>query len=377
MNQHGNADESFWKEGNLGKQTRLPARLLFAQVREDESIERSLWQCLEKPARAFIIASGGCTALSLAACGGGEFDAIDINPAQTAITELKLAAITQLDLERFRNACVSDARDAYTHLRAYLNEDTRTFFDSKRDILQHGFNRCGWIDRKLETLASLFHTFIQSRTHTKEFLKLGDVAAQKLAFDQHWNNWRWRLAMNIAFSKSLLSLGFGAQALRALPIEFPAIMKSRIEQALIAHPAATNPYLWQTFLDSYPENEEGLPFYLQTAGWNGARENAEHIHIRCDDAVHSLNDQPEHSIDFFAISNILEIVDEPYKIELLKQISRTSKAGAMVCVRSIFPQNKPIFEDPHGKLKHDPAVSHEMELRDRGLFCTFIQIFRA
>lgn len=373
-------NQSFWKEGSLGKKTPEGARLLFAQVREDEAIERALWRSLTEDgqsARALNIASGGCTALSLLACNQGKVDAIDINPAQIAITELKLAALKQLELEDFRTVCVRDARDAYSHLRPHLTDQTRTFFDGRRHILGYGLNLCGWIDRKLEKLVSLFHAVVQNRKRTEAFLVLNDPAAQRAAFEEHWNNWRWRLALNVAFSRSLLSLGYGANALKSLPPDFPRIMKIRIEQALTEHPAATNPYLWQTFLSRYPESEEGFPYYLQTAGWHEARSNADNLRMTCTDIVTWLKNQPDKTISFFAISNILEIVEPTYKIELLKQIARTSRDRALICVRSIFPQDSPIFEDPSRRLEYDPVLSRDMQEKDRGLFCTFIQIFRA
>src|SRR5437879_5368694 len=63
----------------------------FAQVREDPFLDARVVERLKPPARVMLIASGGCTLAFLAAtCRMARFDVIDPNPAQIALSRLKL-----------------------------------------------------------------------------------------------------------------------------------------------------------------------------------------------------------------------------------------------------------------------------------------------
>src|SRR5688500_5787764 len=87
------------EDGPLLRRTRLQDaggdRLFFAQVREDPELELSaLGDALDGPVA--IIGSGGCTALSLVAAGAADVVAVDANPVQNHVTELKAVAVAEL-----------------------------------------------------------------------------------------------------------------------------------------------------------------------------------------------------------------------------------------------------------------------------------------
>ena len=70
-------------------------RLLFAQVREDPTIEMAALQ-VQPGDRVVVVSSGGCTALSLLAEGPAEVVAIDLCKAQNHLVELKSLAVARL-----------------------------------------------------------------------------------------------------------------------------------------------------------------------------------------------------------------------------------------------------------------------------------------
>src|SRR5262245_47157465 len=76
------------------------AEVHFAQIREDGRLERRL-AVRHRPARIVCVASGGCTALSLLSDGVEAVHAVDANPAQCALVELRKAAIAALDRDGY------------------------------------------------------------------------------------------------------------------------------------------------------------------------------------------------------------------------------------------------------------------------------------
>jgi S-adenosylmethionine:diacylglycerol 3-amino-3-carboxypropyl transferase len=83
-------------------------RLMFGQVREDAAVDLFLVRQLQSPSRLFVIASGGCTALSLLTVDSCTVDALDISQAQIALVELKAALLSILVLLAAKQACIGD-----------------------------------------------------------------------------------------------------------------------------------------------------------------------------------------------------------------------------------------------------------------------------
>ena len=71
----------------------------FAQVREDALIDVDIVSRLPPGPRVMLVASGGCTAASLAGLEPSLLHLVDPNPAQMALSQLKLQLLTSANLE--------------------------------------------------------------------------------------------------------------------------------------------------------------------------------------------------------------------------------------------------------------------------------------
>ena len=134
-------------------QATLPATSLSLKDRIDQKIFNTLYSrslvyntCWEDPAvdrqalqlgprdRVLVITSAGCNALDYALQGPAQIDAVDANPRQTALLELKLAGIHKLGFDDFFALFGSGfhphVRKLYSHhLRGELSGFARTFWD--------------------------------------------------------------------------------------------------------------------------------------------------------------------------------------------------------------------------------------------------------
>ncbi len=384
----------FWRDGKLGKAGRSgsssgsigkdrPA-VLFGQVREDAEVEVSLFRSIKSKAKqnVFAIASGGCTALSLATVKECKVMAVDINPAQIYLCLLKTAALTRLSFGEAQLAMIQNASAYFDRVAELLPAEAREYFLQDRSLLSGGLNNCGVTDSRIKQLMSLFFLSVHTKEQTRQFLSLPTLQVQQQQFAKMWKNWQWDFALSVVLSKTFLSLGFGNEAIDKLPKNFSAIMKARIERALNEVPVFNNGYVWQTFLAEYPRGEKGealetsLPPYLQAKNQKQLKENLPRVLFSVDDAVGWLEEQKDNSIDMFALSNILELVKSDYGVKLAEQVSRTARPGALICLRSIFPKDEPVLRDLNGKLKYMPELSAEMEAKDRSCFCNFIQVYQ-
>ena len=357
-------NDAFWR--------RQP--LLFGHVREDAATERWLIERHGRVHRAVVITSAGCTALSIADLVDGQLDAVDINPRQVALTELKLAALRELsrdDLVRLLTGPVAP-RELCASLA--LSPSARRLLGELPPALPRGLQNCGRVDRFLHVLRHLLHATVHDRRFIEDFLSLSDIAAQAARFDREWDTARWRLATGVAFNRLTLALAFGAQAARNLPQSFAADVRSKVRRGLTTHPAMENGHAWQDFLGRYPRGDAALPCFARQSHHSSARAAVSRIRTRSSDVLAWLRDCPSHGVDFFALSNILELAPPAAHVALLAEVDRTAAPGATVCLRSILP-----FERLPRMLglRHDADLSVECERRERALICNRFHILIA
>lgn len=389
-------------------------RLMFGQVREDAAVDLFLVKQMQSPTRLFVIASGGCTALSLLTVDSCQVDALDISQAQIALVELKAALFKHLGFVAARQACTGDARGLFAKVSSLLSPQARAIMEAQGGSLKSGLNNCGWVDRRMHQLTNVFYLFVHSIKETKYFLGLDDIAKQGEFFQKQWCNWQWKLAMRVAFSRLFLTLAHGRAAEKLVPDDFSAVMERRLVRAFTDFSNATNPYLWQAFFAQYNSGEAGLPPYLQKVNGPLIQANIERLNLVCEDTVAWLEKQPAASIDYFGLSNILELLPPEYATKLQAQIVRCGRPGAIVCVRAIFKRRAAMFEafdafeakatgadtsgasaggaytratntsgvdldhrdSRPGRLVFDRALSDAAERIDRSLFCNFYEIYK-
>ena len=118
--------------------------LLYNACWEDPAIDRIALK-LGAQDRVLVITSAGCNALDYCLAGPARVDAVDANPMQTALLELKIAGILSLDYDDFFQIFGLGQHRAFpdlyrTHLRQHLTPVSRRIWDRR----QRWFNGQGW-----------------------------------------------------------------------------------------------------------------------------------------------------------------------------------------------------------------------------------------
>jgi S-adenosylmethionine-diacylglycerol 3-amino-3-carboxypropyl transferase len=114
--------------------------LVYNQCWEDPAVDREALG-LTPADRVLVITSAGCNALDYALLGA-RVVAVDKNPCQNHLLELKLAGIRALDYDAFfalfGRGGSGAAREIYQALRPELGEEARRFWDRRVDLFQLG-----------------------------------------------------------------------------------------------------------------------------------------------------------------------------------------------------------------------------------------------
>jgi S-adenosylmethionine:diacylglycerol 3-amino-3-carboxypropyl transferase len=346
--------------------------LLFGSVKEDSSVEVALLGMHRAARQVVVIASGGCTALSIVATTSVQhLTALDINPAQIYASKLKLASVLNLNVEEACRFNFVDGRPDYERIRTVLEPEVAAFWDRHRMRLSQGLNMAGSVDRRISILRGVFHRLIHSKEFVRRFLLLTDVREQQVLFDRSWTHWRWNAGTRLAFDPRLLKAFFGRGADLTIPADFHRTLRERVRRSLTGSPAAVNPYVWSTFLGEYGETK--LP-YLIEGGMTTIREHRSILRFATTDFLEWLRRAETRSIDFFSLSNILETATPEYQAAFACEAARTGQEGAIIVMRSIIPQKDLILKHPD--LQYDPELTGFATQRDRSCFCNAFQIYR-
>ncbi|MDJ1501078.1 DUF3419 family protein [Xanthocytophaga agilis] len=327
---------SFWKWGRLGKKRISQPRLLFGQVWEDPVVEVALLKQIPDPQHICVVASAGCTAFSLAGHTSAQITAIDINTAQIYFCQLKSVLLRVLSYKDFLYALDKDAEPFYKKVERQLLGDAQHYWSDNLHLLSKGMNHAGFIDRKMALFSTIFLKLVSSANLFRQFLNLTNIEQQKQQFPIVLKEKRLKRIVTVLLNKTILKWIFGKEVIHRLPENFPLLIFNKLKTWFTATPLKSNPYIWQTFLQSYNyESESTLPLYLQPSVYKQIKEKLSNIHWIQSDMVNYLTTQPDASIHFFAMSNILEAMDEVFIERVLTEIRRTACQDALIVFRYI------------------------------------------
>jgi S-adenosylmethionine:diacylglycerol 3-amino-3-carboxypropyl transferase len=365
-------DIKVWQSDSAGKD----GKIQYGQVREDARAEGALLRKLRNDARVVAVCSGGCTALSLLTIGESRVTAIDSNPAQIYLTELKAKALTTLDFEPARTFFNEDASELPNKIGIHLTDASKQYWLKHRQELKAGLVNCGTADHKIKGSRDLFHMSVHPATKTETMLSQTNMKAQTNMFNNEWVNWQWKLALKSMSSKANLAAGAGDISMQSVPKDFAEQVQKKIERSFTNFISSGNAYLWQYFLGRYPmNNEEALPPYLRRSNLLFLRNGLSRFTLAAEDLVTWLKEQPSESLDYFVLSNILDFSKGPYAAILAEEIARVGRSGGIVCLRSLLPRTEAMLADHNRRLIFDANISKEIEATDQGPFCNFIQVF--
>ena len=324
---------------------RLP--LAFAQVREDPRIDQHLAERAGASSRVCMVASGGCTAAVLATLPNvARIHLVDANPAQLALTRLKLRLL--------------EARGALDRL-ALLGHDDSMRFDARREILAaelaalgcpagslgppelvltSGPDREGRYERCFQALAL---ALLDARNELLAALELSDPAeqARRCAPDTPLGR-KLDAALDTVMSLPNLVALFGEGATRN-PVEpFSRHFARRIRHCLATLPAATNTFLWQMLSGRHPNTLAPdwfwlpVPARLPAITWQQAF------------MADALREHPG-EFDVVHLSNILDWLSAEEASATLEVAANALHPGGRIVIRQLnstldIPASGPMFE---------------------------------
>jgi S-adenosylmethionine-diacylglycerol 3-amino-3-carboxypropyl transferase len=227
-----------------------------------------------------VITSAGCNALDYALASPNHVYAVDMNPRQNALLELKKSAIRNLDFETFfkmfGDGRLPGAKEVYkSKLRGDLDSWSQTFWDKK----------IKWFDNKRKTFyfrgtsgtfARMMKIYtdkvIKVRPHLDAILNADSVAEQKEIYDTKLKDKFWSGIVKFSLNRDSTMSMLGVPKAQRRQIEqtysggLVEFIQECMESVFVRLPMKDN-YFWRLYMNGQ-YSKECCPEYLKEENFN-------------------------------------------------------------------------------------------------------------
>lgn len=342
-------------------------RLLFAQCFEDPELDRHALR-IETSHAVLCVTSGGCNVLALLLDEPARLTALDMNPAQNAMLELKIEGIRHLDYGDYLE--LLGVRPSARRIELYRRLPPIPFWNAHPDMIERGVLGEGRFERYLGLFRRILR-LLQGRRNLEALVEPRDRAAREHFYETVWNTPQWRAFFRLFFSRVVLGrLGLDPQFFTFVEgiDSFGETFLERARRALVELPVHQNYFVSQILFGSY---REALPAYLEPDNFEKLRRLVDRVEIVTEEAERYLCRQPDNSLDRINFSNIFEWIEPPVFERLLQEVVRVCRPAARISYRNLLVKR----ERPASlaKLIRPDAIANELLLQDRAfVYSSFV-----
>lgn len=287
------------------------------------------------------IASGGDNTFALLLQNPAKIIAIDKNPLQLHLVELKMMAIAHFQYTEFLNflgiSCSNTRWHLYQRLRPFLKEESREYWDQQKKSIEIGIIHCGKFEKYFAIFRRFIMPFIHSHKNISQLLQDKILRQQRQFYQQIWDNRRWKWLFRVFFGKFLLgNLGRRPSYFRYVKSNnIGNILLQRSKRGLTQIPTSKNYFLQYILKGNYDDPQQSHP-YLQKTNFLKLKLNLYRLELRQTDLLEYLKSLPSCTISKFNLSDVFEYMSiEDYET-IIAQLLRTSTKDARIAFWTLF-----------------------------------------
>jgi len=321
-----------------------------------------------EPGKRFLsIASAGDNSFSLLTANPELVVAVDVNPIQLYVVELKREAIRRFDYKEvlsFLGFESSETRlEQYDLLAPYLSEKVREYWDHHQDFIAEGLIHKGKFEGYFRLFAGKVLPWIHKRKTTDALLSPKSAEEQRAFHDKHWDTWRWRFFFKIFFSKTIMGrYGRDPQFLKEVGVNVGETIYNKATQHLRSAGAQQN------FILNY--NLTGdfgglLPHYLQPDNFEKIKANLDKLVVFQGYAEEAIAQHG--SFHYMNLSNIFEYMNpELFASTAQGLVNGLEHGGKLAYWNLMVPRS--IAQRFPDQVQCNSTLSDELTAVDKGFF---------
>ena len=322
------------------------------------------------------IASAGDNTLALLTRSPQKVIAIDLNPAQLACLELRVAAYQRLshaELLMLMGSILAtgDRMDLYHRCRPLLSKPVQHFWDRHPQAIHRGIGSAGKFERYLTLFRRGILPLVHSRSTVQKLFELRSPQARQDFYDRHWDTRRWRSLMRLFLSKLILGrLGRDPSFFRYATESVADHLLHRIRHTFITLDPADNPYLQWVLLGRHTT---ALPLALRPEHFQTIRQNLHRLEWHCMALEDWLTAQPDRSLDRANLSNIFEYLSPENTHRVFQELLRVGRSDARLAYwNMLIPRQRP--PEYRDRIQSHSDHANQLHQRDRVWFYRALHI---
>jgi len=280
----------------------------------------------------FGILSAGDNVFSMLAENPKKVVALDISFPQIALAKLKKEVFNSLSYEEmleFMGVMKSDKRvETYDRIRENLDKEVKEYWDFNKEAIEKGIIHTGKFEKFFKIFREKILPFVHSKKRVEKLLEKKSMQERMEYYDNHWNNFRWKLMFKLFFSKYIVGkLGRDKEFFRYAEKNISEEMKERSRYALCQLNPYENPYINYILTGNY--RKDCLPYFLRKENFDKIRKNLHKVEI-LQSSVEEYLDQIDFKIDKFNLSDIFEYMSAENYSKLMEKIYDNAEDNALL-----------------------------------------------
>jgi S-adenosylmethionine-diacylglycerol 3-amino-3-carboxypropyl transferase len=364
--------------------------LIYNTCWEDPALDRIALQ-IQPTDRLAVISSGGCNALDYLLAGAGEVNAVDVNPIQNALLELKAVAAKNLDYDAFfalfGRGYSPWARQMYLDsLRSELTRPTRAYWDRHLGFfLGKGWGKSFYYRGTSGLLAKLVLANVRvlhrMRGPIEQLLAAQTVEEQAEIYNAKirpriWTPWlKWFLSRSVTLSLIGVPWPQRDQITNQYPGGVPQFIRDALETVVTKLPFQNN-YFWRVYIQGH-YTQECCPEYLKPANFPLLKERIGRLKIHTCTMTDFLR-RTEPGVSKFVLLDHMDWMDFNNPEGLVDEwnaILEKARPGARAIYRSaglkvgyldhLRVRHRGRETDLGGLVRQHPDLAAELHARDR------------
>jgi S-adenosylmethionine-diacylglycerol 3-amino-3-carboxypropyl transferase len=313
--------------------------ILYANCWEDPQIDRTAFN-IGPDDVVFSITSGGCNVLTFLLDNPQKIIALDLNPTQNYLLELKIAAFRILEyhelLEFMGIRKCANRRAYYRKIRFMLSDDCANYWDRESGKIRKGLIHCGRYERYMKLLKAII-TLLMGSPLIDKFFRTKDPQERKCLYQMRWENIRWFIFTRVLLSRTLMSCLFDKAFFAQLEenFSFGRHFADKAELALTRLPMKSNYFLSYILLGKF-YSEAYLPTYLRRENFETIRSRVNRIQIVTGNCLDYFASLPDSCISKLNFTNIFEWMPSREFQRILKETVRVAKPNTILTYRNLL-----------------------------------------
>ena len=340
----------------------------YAASHEDGRSERTALE-LGPSKRALCITDSGSRVLDLLVDDPAEVVALDFNPAQNALLELKMAAMRALDHEGYLAFLGlrphPDRALLYRNVRAQLPLPLRRAWDRQDKSIRRGVIYSGRWERFLRIMVG--PAAFARRDLVRRVFEAQTVEEQSELWLREWNTPAWDRYLGVLANRTIWTRIVREPGMSHIPadLDIVASIRGRFDAAAQRGLFRESPWAWLIFHGRLDASGP-LPPHLQAAHFEALRTRTGRVRCVRASLVDFLQQAAPESFDAFSISDFGSYANDAQYAATWHAMARAAAPGAIVCERQFLVPRDPMALGDLG-FSRDAELEQSLERLDNSV----------